>query len=1098
MATGTTTIALTPNGQYEITSVLGIGGWGVVTVDTGMTVSVLIDDGGTFPRTVDLILTDLVVDPTVSPASTVKATFTATGDARGFPTHNGVHTGETAKLAALLPQGLFTDGVNLSGSVAASTALTGASTIPFPIPMMMWAFPPRQNYDGDLVGEIEAYSRYGVVTVDIDLIANVTISKQVTLRTVVDIGSDSFLTTKSDPYVFTFTAAEMAAAGVVDGLWSLRATATDNAGTTHVSEAAGSIGFKTLRDWPVHIDQAGTFKSSLPVAYIDSTSTVTTGALTGGGPVLKNSWFTAESIVGGLVTPVIGVLMADYAGSGTMSFVIKNVNKDTVGHVLNGATINFHDEGSDAANGITAVASANSVYTYAHNSGVGVLGDPAQPFSSLGWASRAVTLANEAAGRGKHNAGVYYFKSPFTFFGNDDFLSTTLITEAPVWAELRVAPGFTSDDVYAMGPGGQTCGYCKDSGSWIHMAGDWTFRHIAETESNFFSVSVSDKAYIRIDNMSVVKAGAESAGFTSTNIRGLFIDTIKATGLNQALSKGGSMSNTTGWEYGFIIKNYPRMESLVTPVAESGDTFQFNNDYNGLIRNSYVEGMLGSAATHYDTFQSSGVCGNIIVSRFYDRNNRYQHAFFGQGVDGPGVAFICAFLEQTTDGDMGSDGLSFGNTDPEPFSHFVAAHCTYLAEFDIRSVSNSGNLAHNTVIQNSYMTGYDSTLLAALNRLPSAHSSLTNCHVNNENAGLGVRGTGALDALPDLFDSPATNAGVYPTNAQIDGYAPKAAGPLAGRLLAKDNTHGLLIDIFGNPIPWDGTGSIGAIQMAAVAGAPSLIISDGTGALADGQAVTIPDAIEQGAVVSITFLIQNSGTLDATIGTAVASGHFSIAAGDDPSGTTLAIGATIMITLDINTADVGAVNGTLSIPSDDPASPFDLSLSATVTAPAALPGTSGPTTRQAYLSVAETDAILDEVLMSAELLKQAWDSLSPTDKPKATANSTIDFDAIAWDGFKYSASQANAWPRIDRFRTHMILPSGESVVPDAVGATEWTFPSLPLEIRVGLAIQSAYRAAKAMRLVEEPLTPSRSPRDLLHEDVKRRVSVFFAKAVSFI
>jgi hypothetical protein len=230
-----------------------------------------------------------------------------------------------------------------------------------------------------------------------------------------------------------------------------------------------------------------------------------------------------------------------------------------------------------------------------------------------------------------------------------------------------------------------------------------------------------------------------------------------------------------------------------------------------------------------------------------------------------------------------------------------------------------------------------------------------------------------------------------------------------------------------------------------------------------GSEIELEGLIE-GEGYLLTLDITNSGMSDLTLGTVMVGGRLMIAAGGDPSGEVLAPAESTSVEIEVDTDAVGPVSGSVSVPSDDPDSPWVVTVTGNVAA-SSNPSDdyTGPQTRQEYLSVAEFDAILSEILISAHILRQAVGTLSTEDKLVCIANASIDFDAVPWDGFKLDPDQPTAWPRKDRYG-ELILPGGEVQYPASLGGGEWSFLSLPREIRLGVAIQAAARAADQLEI----------------------------------
>lgn len=306
---------------------------------------------------------------------------------------------------------------------------------------------------------------------------------------------------------------------------------------------------------------------------------------------------------------------------------------------------------------------------------------------------------------------------------------------------------------------------------------------------------------------------------------------------------------------------------------------------------------------------------------------------------------------------------------------------------------------------------------------------------------------------------------------------------------------------------------------ATVVGA-ELSVSQGEDAVADGATIDLGGA-EQGAALAANLTLENTGLTNLTIGTIMVSGALSIDMGNNPSGDTLAPGETATLVVEVDTGVLGAVSGTVSVPSNDSASPWGVTVQAALTASSdPSDDYTGPDTQQLMLSVAEADAIIAEMLIGQNIMRQFWTSLTSADKLSCIATTTIDFNAVRWDGSKLDPDQPNAWPRVDRYGD-LILPQGEVQYPASLGGGSWSFPSLPREIRVGVAIQSAARAMaqaeldQTMNAVDmaaqgvsgingagvswsvDALT-AREPRSRLHPYVRRLVDRYLARTVGVI
>ena len=288
----------------------------------------------------------------------------------------------------------------------------------------------------------------------------------------------------------------------------------------------------------------------------------------------------------------------------------------------------------------------------------------------------------------------------------------------------------------------------------------------------------------------------------------------------------------------------------------------------------------------------------------------------------------------------------------------------------------------------------------------------------------------------------------------------------------------------------------------------------------DGATIDLGGA-EQGSTLAVGLTLENTGLADLTLGVIMVSGRLSIDASNDPSGDTLAPGETATLTLDVDTQAQGATSGTVSVPSDDSDSPWGATVLAALTAPSdPSDDYTGPNTQLLYLSADEATAIIEEMLIGQNLMRRFWSSLSSVDMVNCIANASIDFDAVRWDGFKIDPDQPTAWGRVDRNGV-LILPGGEVQYPASLGGGEWSFPLLPREIRVGVAIQAAARAMdqanldqsmKAVDLAAQGIMAingvgqswsvsgaiAREPRSRLHPYVRRLVERYLVRSVDIV
>ena len=341
--------------------------------------------------------------------------------------------------------------------------------------------------------------------------------------------------------------------------------------------------------------------------------------------------------------------------------------------------------------------------------------------------------------------------------------------------------------------------------------------------------------------------------------------------------------------------------------------------------------------------------------------------------------------------------------------------------------------------------------------------SIASLTITIENAGTGPAAIGTITAGGDA----SIDGGDNPSNTSL-----AAAASTTVTVSLDTSSIGVIIGTIS--IPSDDASSPFDLTITGTVVAPSLEISDLSGVLASGVTIALGDDIDQDESVSVSFTIENTGTGIATIGTIESTGVVIVDGIDNPSGLTLAVDATDSLSVSIDTSVEGAIAGTLTIPSDDPASPFTLSFAGIVIAPEVIPDNNpGPSTRQAYLSVVEADGIIDEMLLGAQIMKQAWASLTTDDKLKCIANASIDIDSVRWVGIKVDEDQPTSWPRMNR-NGELILPMGEPQLPTGVNTGVWSFAGLPREIRIGVAIQAAARAAQALSLDTDAETLGRA------------------------
>lgn len=136
--------------------------------------------------------------------------------------------------------------------------------------------------------------------------------------------------------------------------------------------------------------------------------------------------------------------------------------------------------------------------------------------------------------------------------------------------------------------------------------------------------------------------------------------------------------------------------------------------------------------------------------------------------------------------------------------------------------------------------------------------------------------------------------------------------------------------------------------------APDLSVTvSGGGSVADGGTDALGTR-ERLATVTRSYTITNDGDAAATLGTVTAGTGLTITA--NPSGTTIAAGGTATLTVSVDTSDEGSINAAVSIPSDDATTPYNWTVTATVT------DTTAPVLQRIEASGSTVTLIYDEVL----------------------------------------------------------------------------------------------------------------------------------------
>jgi hypothetical protein len=115
---------------------------------------------------------------------------------------------------------------------------------------------------------------------------------------------------------------------------------------------------------------------------------------------------------------------------------------------------------------------------------------------------------------------------------------------------------------------------------------------------------------------------------------------------------------------------------------------------------------------------------------------------------------------------------------------------------------------------------------------------------------------------------------------------------------------------------------------------PEILDLDSATDLVDGvSSVSFGTAVQNGAALTKTFTVRNSGNGPLTLEPITVSGAgFSLTSANFTSGQTLAAGASVTFTVQLATATVGAFNGTVSFANSDvDENPFNFAITGTVT-----------------------------------------------------------------------------------------------------------------------------------------------------------------------
>lgn len=269
-------------------------------------------------------------------------------------------------------------------------------------------------------------------------------------------------------------------------------------------------------------------------------------------------------------------------------------------------------------------------------------------------------------------------------------------------------------------------------------------------------------------------------------------------------------------------------------------------------------------------------------------------------------------------------------------------------------------------------------------------------------------------------------------------------------------------------------------------------ITDGADAFEMGDALVVGDESH------IQFTLTNTGDEDLEIIALIPTNDITVLGSDDPNGQILSAGQSVTVTLVLDTATAGVKFGSIIIQTDDSDDDFFVASftgEVHISDPNIGDGP-GPDTIQSYLSVAETDVLVALSLLSTDIEREAYESIAAAaDRAVCVVNASDDIDAVLWDGKRLDESQASQFPRRNNLG-QLILPGGEADVPNTLGQAAWSVPSIPREIRIAVAIQSAYRAAMSLGVVPMPSETS-NPLSRLHPNAKAVARRYLRRSASF-
>lgn len=818
----TTTISVDAKGHTITVQSVKVSAWGATTIDDTKILSLLVDSGGSFERTLYAYLGDPVSGPTKSTTTIVDDTVTAVfylnggdpsvdEDDRTNTRFKDVHVSESAEVA-ICNAGIFIDGSLDSLGIVGGSTIPNNSTVAKPRPICGWSDePPLLSIQRQSTVDVGVFAGCGYaitdVTITIEDDSLNTASASATLGKRDRVGAYG-------PMAMPIWRASVDCSGLNDGPCTISFVATTEAGSTFDSSAFG------LADLEFVLDKDAS--ELLPTVYVDATSTL---AVTGTCSV------TVGTIIEGATSGAKAIVDQDatISGSGNIQVVMRTTTSFSAGETINNLTT-----GSATADG---AETDNWNGTVANN-------DPNATHGSVADALAAgKTLRNNAGSPNDWSGITVRVKSKYApVLINDGFGNTAIKNHRSI-----VEP-YNQDEFHLIAEPVGTSSGNKDHRLWYVLFRDCVF-HIVDSQDIAIALSTSDPAYFLTENARfVIDAGASGT-----------LDKVIGNDNPQyhvgAYGDGWWPLTRSGSEAGVVCVI---LDAGVSGITTPQDYAYFDST-SGTEGNASIsieaDHLIGlTSGTHGDFLQMVGSCQNII---FFGecKNVGYQGVFANDAVNTESVdgLWVQVFLTSTEDSAFDSTTIN-DSTGPGP----IALHesvSNLLLEFStsIRSPAiaatevedgfkfiPSNVQCDNVFIRNSVFSAVVASQGSYASQGPILPACIVNCHVVNTYAGgrnaVGTRGTlsATVDNYSDLFASPWTDGGVYP-NDGVDWEA-LAGGPLDGRIKTDD--------IINQPQTINGVtpgfgGSVGAYAITAVPTVINRTPANGATGVLDSQTISL-------------------------------------------------------------------------------------------------------------------------------------------------------------------------------------------------------------------------------------------------------------------